>query len=317
MRKRFVTTIFAAFMCAACALGVTACGGGTDTNTPNGEDNTTTQTPPQGGGTITPPDGGNDENVTVPKGEQVADEAAWKSAFAANVDADNITVKGYCIETLYIKKNETIESTTMNTNMSSYLSNGRLYGKVETTVTSGNDGETQPYYNTEGFYVVENSLMWSSNKSYVSFGQLIENPEWIASKNSYTNEETAKKNFKVRRCGSFTTREDLLYGTFSHYGQPLEEKKLVDLYSSFTYANGVYTAKNLSCKMLFETNVTDIEITIKNGCVIGFSVSCLFEGSETTSREIKGTYTYTNIGTTTFTPPQDALDAIAAEKNKQ
>ncbi|MDE7214804.1 MAG: hypothetical protein K2N68_03105, partial [Clostridia bacterium] len=60
MNKKFISAVVTAFACAACALSFSACG-----NNP----------------------------FDIPKGEMVADEAAWKAAFEANLNAENITVK--------------------------------------------------------------------------------------------------------------------------------------------------------------------------------------------------------------------------------
>ena len=270
MKKKLIASLIAGAVLSTGIIGLTACGGGHDIN----------------------------------KGEQV-DEAGWKAAITATGEAKNYTVKAY-------------EEAEMKT-----TGNMELLGLTDINITTKESAEANYYFD------LGNGSIYSKETIKMTVSGV---PDKLKDEDVYKNKEYSNEAYSVkdgdtyysaRYRGSDKEPEWNVNESSSFYGGGFgylvtnasyaTEKNgtsiaLSELYESFTYSNGVYTAT------LWDHDTEEtVSLSIKGGYVVGYSFSSNYEGGSD-SLKVTGTgktvYNFSDYGSTTVKASDDAKKAV-------
>ena len=282
MRKKTLAVLLAGAVAAAGIMGLTAC-------------------KKDGGG----------NNGSNQAGEQVTEEQ-WKAAFNATLNAENYTLSFISDGTEVTKY--TVDGNTVTENFTDYATGKlcfdythRKYGYENKNTETTTVGEEKSKETTErkSYFEVENLELWGA-------GRETEDTEWYAHNQKFTSAEEEKEYFFRYNGLSFLKYE------YTLSAESTTELTLLNLYSAFTYKDGLYTASLYD----EEGNVEAITICIKDGYIIERKGEVTFEDTYeregvtyTTVYHYIETYTFSNYGTTIITAPEGAAAAIAAKKS--
>ena len=300
MNKKFISAVVTAFACAACALSFSACG-----NNP----------------------------FDIPKGEMVADEAAWKAAFEANLNAENITVK----ENYYYKKTATFEKdgntitevTDQTEILSAYINDGGMYASYKLERHTSGEGESigvPEIFEEYKSYSLHELGEWENNLAPSDYYNFKTTDDWTTIEATpqvgYYMLSSNYRGNRVYLCEKNSYDSYLL--KYKYTMEPREGvnaewtnslKNLSDLYSAFTYSEGLYTAELYSVDF---NDLITVKISIKDGIVVGLLIedTCKLDNDKY-SITLNGTisFKYSDIGNTSYTLPQKLQDAIETERN--
>lgn len=249
-------------------------------------------------------------DIVVPQGDEVTAEK-WKSSITATLNADNYSMQ-FSSTLKYKFKNGEEETTETSINSSDiYAAGNESYVNQTTHTKITSDNESEKTYKIEKTYMVaEKRNLFSAKQVSEYKGKFPDdyeerNPEWEAGKIKYYSENEAKEELKTR---TFVAGFLLNYDFFAS-ADSKEAKKLVDLYSAFTYSDGKYTAT------LYSEDQTEMqfEVSFKDGYVVGFEFSwsseAEYEGGLIMS-EGSNIYTFKDYGSTTVTAPEEAVAVL-------
>lgn len=311
MKKKLIATLVAGAVLSTGIIGLTACGG-----------------------------------LSMQKGEQLADGTAWTKAFEESSKMKSYTVEANTSSNATVngtvKLGDVTTSVENKTTMSGkylclYNENGNGYGESQSsgeTKTVADDVVTEE----KGSYIAKSYSVLSEenggNKSY-----------WVS---EYTKEESEGTEGKKIEESYWKTEESSYpvsdyylsqYLAKSYYTDDKDttaSKTIVELYDSFTYDGGVYTANLYMRERIYESvyvrAACTVKISFKNGYVISFEESVdasdKYEVSAS-SNEIKLEYTVkgkvvcniTGINETDASKKETkditkAMDKAKAEKEK-
>lgn len=226
-------------------------------------------------------------STEVNPGEEVTAEQ-WEAAFEASRNAENYTVEMY---RKHIKTQDEMTVDYVATDKG-YISEKASYSDGTVKISASNVPESlQGKYKNEE-YKVESYALEADGKIYSA---------------KYDGAET-EADWEVSEKATVNNYYFLLRVIYS----PVlggAEVLLSELYSSFTYENGVYTAElyNMYIKVT-------VKITIKNGYVASYSAEYYDsytgrDGEHITDTD-KTVYNFLSYGTTTVNPSRAAKDAI-------
>lgn len=244
----------------------------------------------------------------VPKGEEVTAEQ-WKTAITATSEVGNYTaeIRGENVESAsgkvgdktvnYVGK-ETIagklyfdynsKKILLETNTTLKTTGAELFGEEDEEETSEH----------KSYNEVENLTIWAA---------VFDDAEWKVYSNTAVSQDSLNEQFLT---GSVLySFENSLFST-TEDGQGV---KITELYSAFTYSNGVYSAA-----LYLNGDRTEISMSFKDGYVVGVSQTRTEEGVEedtTYKTTYKYNYVFSDFGKTVVTTPAGAAEAIAAEKS--
>lgn len=278
MRKRFVTTLISGILAVACAFGFTACGSSNE----------------------------------IPKGAEVTEEE-WKTAIEATLAATNFTVDMSSESNYTETSGDTTRTSKETSTGTGYVTDGGYYLKTSDAVktTGAANGKDVEYTgDREQYYTVDGQTLWKC--TYTKYNYKKGGPEtvadavWNAESEAYGSAELAKEYL-----ASFAGRTSVLSVPYAATKED-EYKTLVELYSAFTYSGGKYSATLYSNGSNYS-----IEVSVKDGYVIGFSITesgYNTEDGETVKYESREVYAFKNYKTTTVSAPDGATQAINAKK---
>lgn len=289
MRKKTMAVLLAGAVAATGVLGLTACkkdGGG------NG----------------------------LEKGEKVSEEQ-WKAAITATVNAENYTVNydcGYKTVGRYAD-GPTVTYTSTSTGKMYYdFNNKKLATEAAGEYSaeySGGEREEETY-SRKSYSEADGLSLWAAAVVSDEIG-------WEVYSTLFASEAELKAGIVVEGEANnsevnhmFTIFTEMEFSTT----ETSESAPVSELYSAFTYKDGLYSAALLYNEE-DDTGVTEISValSIKNGFVVGFmwetsyerleeDINCAYTG------HYKYVYNFSNFGTTTVTAPDGAAEAIVAKK---
>ena len=277
MKKKLIATLVASAVLSTGIIGLTACGGG---------------------------NGGHDIN----KGEEVS-KAGWAAAITATQSAKNYTADAYQeVDTTMTGNmgeltNINLTGKTIGEAKFTYdLDNGGIYVKQTVKITvsgvpdelKGEDGYKDDEYVTESYCVKEGDTYYTAN-----YRGNAENPEW--STGSTTSFSSGGLGYLFN--STYSVEEDGTAVTLS------------ELYDAFTYSNGVYTAT-----LWGGGSEETVSLSFKGGYVVGYSFASTHEEGDEDSKMInsgKMIYNFSNYGSTTISPSDDAKKAVEDYKAKK
>lgn len=280
MKKKLIATLVAGAVLSASLVSLTACGGG----------------------------------LSINKGEEV-DEAGWKAAYTATLEAKNFTIDSYTEETVKMKGSmeefglDSIDMTVKSTAEGKIyydLENSTNYTKGTSKVSvSGVPDELKDKYENEEYTVETYSVKDGDTLYSATYYGYQEDPEWnvYSSPASLTVSSGSPLSYYLGQ--SFATEEGG------------EAKKVNELYSAFTYKSGVYSAT------LWQSNVEiKVSVSIKGGYVVGFSYEGTYtqedeESGSSYSEGQKSVYNISNYGSTTVSASDAAKKAVEDYKASQ
>ena len=282
MKKKLIATMVAGAVLSTGLIALTACGGG----------------------------------LSINKGEEV-DAAGWKAAITATCDAKNYTVESYAEMELKAKgsyegiKDELgADSVDMNVKSTGEgknyydLENNTSYSKGTTKVKAsgvpeGLKDETE--YQDKDYSIELYSVKDGDTYYMASYNTIKEDAEW----------EVYGSPVSV---GSISDVTYVLKQTYATEKDGTVVKSISDLYESFTYSSGVYTAT-----LYRSSSEYTISIAVKGGYVVGYSMEVINSEEDegfTSSESIKYVYNFSDYGKTTVNPSNDAKKAIEDYKAK-
>ena len=290
MRKKTLAVLLAGAVAAAGIMGLTACKKDGGDNNGNG--------------------GNNNGNVTIQTGTQVTEEQ-WKAAFIATLNAENYMATGGLYSTSNASGKvgeETVNYNYVRSDIGSVyfdLTNKKILTETISTqkVTGGKlyDEKDEDKTSQDNYYYEADGLkLWSVSYSNSETG-------WSARSNTYSAEAKLKTELF-----SYGVTDTLLTKEFS-VTHVSESKTVSNLYSVFTYDNGLYSA-TLYDEGGYENKVI---VSVKDGYIIGFMYEINGEykqGEISVQGTNKLVYLFSNYGTTSVTTPEGAAAAIAAKK---
>ena len=280
MNKKFLATLLVGAVAATSIIGFTAC-----------NDN--------GGGSENGSNDGEDENIpdTIATGVQV-DAEGWAKAFEATLASKNCTIKAHRETTFKAKGvhdelGEIDLSSTVTQEGTTYY-DGSAYGKMKAkAVATGvpDDEYWQKEYKNQEYYTESYGVKDGETYYLATYSNEEEDAEW------YVNETSTE----------LDVIGELLHAEYAA-AEDGESVELADLYESFTYEDGVYSAT------LWQYGVeTAVSVSVKDGYVVSYSTECLYEfeyEGYTHSDGLKVVYNFSNYGKTTVNASDAAKKAV-------
>lgn len=277
MKKKLLATLIATAVLSTGIIGLTACGGNN-----NGDNN------------------GDEDKITdtVVKGVQV-DAEGWAKAFENTFAAESYTAKAhfessYGVKGTYEELGE-IDFSVTGTQEGTIYYDGNEYNKsiCKVVATGVPDDETMQnrYKNKE--YEREDYIVKDGETYYRAYYSTEEeDAEWTVSTSS-----TDRGSVVIEILGtSFATEKNG------------ESKTVAELYESFTYKDGVYTAA------LWGDDIeATVSASVKDGYIAGYSLEFIYEEEDEggkMSEGIKYVFSLSDYGKTTVTPSDAAKKAV-------
>ncbi len=234
----------------------------------------------------------------INKGAEVSEED-WGKAFEATVAAESFTISAYMESSYTISGNYEeygdVDMKVLQTREGTSYYDGSTYGttnvKIVATGVPDDEELQKEYKNNE--YELENYIVKEGDTYYsASYSTETEDAKWSVHVSPYDG-------------GSATSIFTVPYSTEKNG----TTAALSDLYSAFTYNDGVYTATLWS----YSTEYT-VSVSVKDGYIVGYSTEYSDEEVEENGNKegesIKMVYNFSNYGSTTVSPSDDAKKAI-------